>query len=117
MVLYHWARCSSCRRLRGELASRGFRIEERDFFADPLNQRELDAIADAAGGVRALVSTASPAFRANGRPLPEWTDADLLDAMLHEPRLLRRPLLVTGEGRVLFGAGAIAAGLAIGQPA
>jgi arsenate reductase-like glutaredoxin family protein len=59
--------------------------------------------------VRNLVAVQSPSFKKLGRPLDTYTDAELEQRILDEPRLLRRPLLVTNDGRVLIGKKAIEA--------
>ena len=111
MVLYHWARCSTCREARRELAEQGLQVDERDFFAEPLSDVELEHLAAGAGGLKALASTASPAFRARGLALREWTDDELRSAMLDDPRLLKRPLLWDGVGTLLVGLPAIRRGV------
>ncbi|MBO0688198.1 MAG: arsenate reductase (glutaredoxin) [Candidatus Dormibacteraeota bacterium] len=110
MLLYWWPRCSTCREARQALHERGVRPEERDYFARPLTPEELRELAAAAGGVRLLVATGSPSFRRLGRSLEGLSDAELEAHVLAEPRLLRRPLLRTSDGRVLVGARAIREG-------
>lgn len=112
MVLYHWARCSTCRIARRELAEQGLQVEERDFFADPLSEAELEELATGAGGLKVVASSASPAFRARGLTLDEWADGELRAAMLQDPHLLKRPLLRRDDGVVLVGLPAIARGAA-----
>jgi arsenate reductase len=107
MVLYHWARCSTCREARRQLSEQGIKAEERDIFAAPLSGAELEDLAGQAGGLRVLASTASPAFRARGLRLDEWSDPELRSAMLEDPRLLRRPILRHDGGAVLVGLPAI----------
>jgi Spx/MgsR family transcriptional regulator len=102
-TLYHWARCSTCRQLRQALRSAGTPVQERDFFADPLSEEELDQLARLAGGVRELFSGHSPSARALEDRLATMTDKELRSLMLAEPRLLRRPILVTDDGQVLIG--------------
>lgn len=81
----------------------------RDFFADRLTRAELEELARAAGGIRAIFAFASPSFRKLGRDPDQLTDAELVDLVLGEPRFLRRPLLVTDDGRVLAGGKAVSA--------
>jgi len=80
---------------------------ERDFFAQRLTRTELEELARAAGGIRAIFGVGSERFRALGRPPESFTDRELLDLAMEEPRFLRRPLLVTDDGRVLAGAKAV----------
>lgn len=112
MVLYHWARCSTCRDARRLLSRQGIQVEERDFFADPLSEAELEDLAVGAGGVKALASTASAPFRAHGVPLRDWSDEELRSAMQNEPHLLKRPLLRRDDGTLLIGLPAITRGAA-----
>jgi Spx/MgsR family transcriptional regulator len=110
--LYHWERCSTCRQTRELLADSGQNVEERDFFAEPLGREELAMLISASGGVRNVVSTASPRFKAAGKSLENYSEGELFDLILGEPRLLRRPLLAADDGRVLIGRKAIEAQLA-----
>lgn len=112
MVLYHWARCSTCRQARQRLSERSLRVEERDIFADPLSESELEELARSAGGLKVLTSTASPAFRARGLPLDDWSDQELRSAMVQDPHLLKRPLLRCDDGTLLIGLPAIARSVA-----
>ena len=107
MILYHWARCSTCRQARRLLEDRALPVEERDIFADPLSQAELEALAARAGGLKAIASTASRGFRARGLPLAEWEEAELRSAMLQDPHLLKRPILRRDDGTLLIGLPAI----------
>lgn len=84
--------------------------EARDFFASPLTPEELHELIRMAGGVRPIFAFASPSFRKLGRPAESFGDEELAALILAEPRMLRRPLLVAGDGRVLAGARAVTGG-------
>jgi arsenate reductase-like glutaredoxin family protein len=61
---------------------------------DPLSYAELAALAEEVGGVERLLSTRSPAYRKlQGTPPGDW-----LAVMADEPRLIRRPILITDRG-------------------
>lgn len=70
--------------------------EERDLIKRPLSRAEIDAIVERAGGLAQVLSTRSPAYKK--RADSTRTDEEWLDAMVEEPRLLRRPILVTERG-------------------
>ncbi len=112
MVLYHWARCSTCRQARRHLTERSLQVEERDVFADPLTESELEDLARRAGGLKALASTASSSFRARGLPLDRWSEGELRTAMLEDPHLLKRPILRRDDGTLLIGLPTIVQGVA-----
>lgn len=82
-------------------------LEERDFFAMPFDQAELEQLARRAGGIRNLFAFNSPSFKKLRRDPESVGDDELIQLVLVEPRLLRRPLLVTEDGRVLAGAKAV----------
>ncbi|MGH7881674.1 MAG: arsenate reductase family protein [Candidatus Dormibacteraceae bacterium] len=105
--LYLWTRCSTCRIARQLLFEAGINFEERDWFADPLKGEELDQLAERVGGVQALVAVQSPSFRKLGRQLETISAQELRELVLAEPRLLRRPLLITHDGMEMSGIKAI----------
>ena len=84
------------------LSRRRIAFTTRDIFKEPLSPAEIRALARLTpGGVRDLLSTRSPQYRALGldqRPISE--DA-LIALMTREPRLLRRPLVVAGDRLVI----------------
>jgi len=100
MLLYHWSSCSACQSARRHLAKVDH--EERDFFAHPLTRAELMELARLSGGMRNIFSFRSPSFKRLQLAPAEAADEKLLELVLTEPRLLRRPILVDG-GRVRVG--------------
>jgi arsenate reductase len=102
-TLYHWARCSTCRQVRERLDRAGLKVCERDFFAEPLAPSELDELIRLAGGVSEVFSNQSPRARALDSRRATMTDQELREEILSEPRLLRRPILVSDDGMVLIG--------------
>jgi Spx/MgsR family transcriptional regulator len=88
---------------RAELSRRRLAFTTRDLFKQPLSAAEIRALArQTDGGVRALLSTRTAQHKALGLDRREVSDAELVDLMAKEPRLLRRPLL-TADGSVVVG--------------
>ena len=79
-------------------------MEERDFFREPFTRAE---VAGLLGGRPAseMVNFRSPSFRKLGLDRDKLTDDDLIELMLKEPRLVRRPVVRMGQ-QVHFGADA-----------
>ncbi|MEE9913521.1 MAG: hypothetical protein K4571_17550 [Deltaproteobacteria bacterium] len=77
-------------------------VNERDFFREPFTPAEIDVLL---GGKPAseMFSFRSPSFKALGLSRAELVDKDLVDLMLKEPRLIRRPIVRIGR-QVYFGA-------------
>ncbi len=79
----------------------GVELEERDFFADPLSDQELrDLIGNRPASQ--VFSWNSPSFKKLGVTRDGLDDDRLIQLMLDEPRLIRRPLVQVG-GEVFVG--------------
>jgi Spx/MgsR family transcriptional regulator len=88
---------------RAELSRRRLTFTTRDLFKQPLSAAEIRALArQTEGGVRALLSTRTAQYKALGLDRRHVSDAELVDLMAKEPRLLRRPLLAA-DGSVVVG--------------
>ena len=82
---------------REALSRRRLAFTPRDLFKEPLGAAEIRALAKLApNGVRDLLSTRSTRYRALGLDRKSVSDAELVELMAGEPRLLRRPLVVAG---------------------
>ena len=67
-------------------------MEIRDFFDDPFTERELRALlGDSPPSQR--FSWNSPSWRRLGLNRSDLSEDDLIQLMLSEPRLIRRPLI------------------------
>ncbi len=77
-------------------------LDERDFFAEPFSVEELrELFGDAP--VSDYFSWRSPSFRKLGMKREEMSDGQMLELMAEEPRLIRRPLIMTAEGTLIVG--------------
>ena len=78
--------------MRASLLQDGLELEERDFFADPFTEaeiRELLCERDPAD----FFSWSSPSLRKMGLKRDELPGDRLIEMMVDEPRLVRRPLV------------------------
>lgn len=76
-------------------------MEERDFFKDSFSEQEIRDLAEGVG-ISQLFARRSPSLKQMGLADRELSEAEMLDLMLREPRLVRRPLVRLGE-RLLVG--------------
>lgn len=99
----HYNSCTSCRKTEEVLKESGVDYEKREFFKDRLTRDELASLL-ASVGLKAsdVVSTRSRPYKDLGLAGKELTDDALLDLMVDEPRLLRRPMVFKG-GQVVVG--------------
>jgi len=77
-------------------------INERDFFKNPFNRNEIEELLQG-NPVSEMFNFKSPSFKKTGSERGKLSDIELINLMLKEPRLIRRPV-VRLNGRVYFGA-------------
>ncbi len=85
--------------MRAWLSQRGLEPEFRDFFERRFSEDELRGLIGDRS-VREFFSWVSPSFRKLGVSRQELDDDELIELMLDEPRLVRRPLIVV-DGELL----------------
>lgn len=94
------------------LLQHGLDIKERDFFKEPFSEAEIREVAGSVG-IDQLFARRSPSLKQMGLADKELTDAEMVELMLKEPRLVRRPLVRLG-GQLLIGANIKAVEAALG---
>ena len=77
-------------------------INERDFFKNPFKRAEIDGLL-LDKPASEMFNFRSPSFKQLGMERDKLTDNELINLMLKEPRLVRRPIVRIG-GKVYFGA-------------
>ena len=84
------------------LLQNGVSLEERDFFKDPFTEQEIRDLAQEVG-IPQVFARRSPSLKQMGLADQELSDDKMVELMLQEPRLVRRPLVNLG-GKLLVGA-------------
>jgi arsenate reductase-like glutaredoxin family protein len=77
-------------------------INERDFFKNPFSRSEIMELLKGKSPSE-MFNFRSPSFKQLGLVKDKLGDNDLIDLMLKEPRLVRRPVVRIGS-QVYFGA-------------
>ena len=77
-------------------------INDRDFFKTPFTREEIKELLQRKPASD-MFSFRSPSFKALGLDQNKLSDNDLINLMLKEPRLIRRPIARIGK-KVYFGA-------------
>jgi arsenate reductase/regulatory protein spx len=77
-------------------------LNDRDFFKDRFTEGELRQLASLAGGLPEIFAWRSPSLKKLGLAGQELSEGQMLELMLQEPRLVRRPLVKIGD-RLLVG--------------
>ena len=89
--------------MRAWLHEKGVDVEERDFFQQRFSEDELRELFHDQK-LSGVFSWNSPSFKALGLAPDGLNDETLLQLMLKEPRLIRRPLVKTGDRLIIGGA-------------
>lgn len=95
-VLYFMRGCSGCDAARRWLKQHGIAVREREMFTQPLRVTEIESLLGPRP-VTDVLSTRTKQYAARGLNVGEHGEVELLRHMEAEPRLLRRPLLRSGE--------------------
>ena len=68
-------------------------MDQRDFFRDPLSREELQELASIVT-INELFSWRSPSAKQYRENKDDLTKSDLIELMMEEPRLIRRPITI-----------------------
>ncbi|MFI8382963.1 arsenate reductase (glutaredoxin) [Pseudomonas sp. NPDC079086] len=102
MTLYHNPRCSKSRSALQLLEDRGLNPTIVRYLETPLNAAQLQALLDKLGiSPRQLLRTGEDEYKTLGLNDPQLTDAQLIEAMVEQPKLIERPILVVGDKAVI----------------
>lgn len=97
-VLYHNPRCSKSREAKALLDDASIDYQVRLYLTDPLSVAELKTLLKQLGLSAADVLRRKEADAKAADLDSNSSDEQILDAMARFPKLLERPILVTGKG-------------------
>ena len=95
------------------LLQNGIEVSDRDFFKESLSETEIRELA-AIVGTENIFARRSPSLKKLGLAGKELSDDEMVNLMLQEPKLVRRPLLKVG-GKLMVGGGNAAVEAAIAE--
>lgn len=99
ITIYHNPRCGTSRKTLELIRAAGVEPTIIDYLTNPPSHALLKAMAGAAGlPVRALLRSKEAAYAELGLDDQALTDDALIDAMLAQPILIERPLVVSPKG-------------------
>jgi len=97
----HKPGCTTCTKARDFLERRGYQLNYRDLWEEPLSAGELEKLIGPRDHTEFL-NTHSEAYREKNLAENPPTRREAIRMMAKEPRLIRRPVIVAG-GRVVVG--------------
>ena len=102
ITIYHNPRCSKPRQTLELLQENNISPEIILYLEQTPSKKELKAVLGKLGmSARDLVRTSEEAYKALGLSNPDLSDDQLLDAMINEPKLIQRPIVVAGSRAVI----------------
>lgn len=105
ITVYHYPKCSTCRKALAWLDARGIAHDRIDLVAKPPSKAALAKAWKLSGvPIRRMFNTSGESYRAGkfGDKLPTMSDAEALAALAADGKLIKRPLLI-GDGVALVG--------------
>jgi arsenate reductase len=101
--LYAYPACGTCRKANSWLRERGLTLETIDITHQPPSLEELETALAQLGRGR-LLNTSGQSYRALGAAVVKaMDDSQLLSALAEDGRLVKRPFLISGQGRIVTG--------------
>ena len=79
-------------------------LEERDYFKEPFSEAEIREMA-ALVGIDQIFARRSPSLKQMGLAGQELSEDEMVNLMLQEPKLVRRPMIRIGD-ELFVGGGA-----------
>lgn len=97
-VFYHNPRCSKSRQALQLLEEKGIQPEIRKYLEAPLNTEELTSLLSQLGKKPAeLIRKGEDLYKELNLGAVEVTEAQLIQAMVDNPKLIERPILSNGQ--------------------
>lgn len=102
VTIYHNPSCGTSRNVLALLRQAGLEPEVIQYLKTPPSRAKLRELLSAMGmSVRELLRQKGTPYAEMGLDDPKWSDDELLDAMVREPILINRPIVVTPLGTKL----------------
>ena len=102
ITAYLYRSCSSCRNAENLLKAEGANFEIREYFKQRFTVAELKQLLKTTGlTVSDILSVRSTPYKEMNLATKNLSDDEMLQLMTEEPRLIRRPLLVSGKDAVI----------------
>lgn len=101
VTIWHNPRCGTSRNTLAMIRACGIDPVVVEYLEHPPSRAMLATVAEALGGARALLRTKGTPAVALGLDAAGVADAAILDAMLAEPILIERPVVIAPGGTIL----------------
>lgn len=102
--VYQYPKCSTCRNALKWLDARGVSYDSIDIVTTPPKKAELQKALKSGVPLKKLFNTSGQSYREGGwsEKLGKVTEAQALDALVADGKLIKRPFVLSGE-QILVG--------------
>ena len=102
ITIYHNPRCSKSRQTLELLRDQGIEPVIIEYLKTPPDQKTLKALLKKLGlSARQLMRRNEQAYKEAGLDNPGLSEADLIEAMVEQPVLIERPIVINGNKAAL----------------
>ena len=102
LTIYHNPRCSKSREALALITDHGQDVTIVEYLKNPPSAAELTEIINKLGiHARALLRTKEPEYAELGLADPSLPESVLIDAMVTQPKLIERPIVIDGDKAVI----------------
>lgn len=99
ITIYHNPACGTSRNVLAMIRNSGIEPTVIEYLKTPPSRETLKGLIAAMGvSVREVLRAKGPVYEARGLDDPALSDDELLDAMIEDPILINRPIVVTETG-------------------
>lgn len=100
--IYHNPRCSKSRQTLELIREKGVEPEIREYLKTPPDRKTLERILNMLGlEPRDLMRKKEREYKELGLDDPNLTRSDLIQAMIDHPKLIERPIVISGDKAAL----------------
>ncbi len=104
LTIYSYSACSTCRKALKWLSENDIDYELIDIVKNPPSKKILREVLDCLENRRMIFNTSGISYRKLGSQLvKKMSNEEALEALSSDGRLIKRPLVISQEGKVLVG--------------
>ena len=104
IFIYSYSKCNSCRKALKWLQENQLGYELLDIIDTPPSKNNLLQAVKQYGGCKKLFNTSGISYRKIGaKVIKAMSDEESIEALLNDPKLIKRPFLVTENNYFLIG--------------
>ncbi|HUR77474.1 MAG TPA: arsenate reductase family protein [Acidimicrobiales bacterium] len=102
-IIWHNRNCSKSRGACDLLSVRGVDFETRDYIKHPPSRAELESVLTMLGDPDPKSIVRLGEEQAKDLGLKDASRDEILDALVENPKLIERPIVISGDGKAIVG--------------